>query len=125
MLQQVLQQLLVDAAAAHLDRGVLGPGRHGVLDEQSFVIQQPMFGPPAVHDDSTTPFVDGFAPDQRFGAVEEIQYFETTFGRQRVAALPRIGHERRLPSRQAIRPTTRLRRRSSAPSVRSAATSSE
>jgi len=62
--QEILQEILVNAAAAHFHHRVLGARRHGVLEEKTFVIQQPVLGPPSVHDDPTTSFVDGLAPQQ-------------------------------------------------------------
>ena len=124
--EQVAEEVVVDVAAAHLDRGVIITVRHGVLGEDALVVVEPVFGSPTVHDDATAAFVDGLTTEERLGAIEQAQDVETLLRREREDTRPLRRHsENTIGENYRLRPATRVRRRNSAPTVRSAATNSE
>ena len=71
------EQVVVEVAAAHLDGGVLVAVGHGVLSEGAILVVEPVLRAPAVHDDATAAFVNGFASEEGFGAVEQTQDIES------------------------------------------------
>ena len=124
--EQVAEEVVIDVAAAHLDRSELVAVRHRVLGECVAVVVEPVLSAPAVNDGAPATFVDRFASEHRLGAIEQAQDIETLLWRQREDTRPLRRHtENTIGGRYKVRPATRVSRRSSAPTVRSAATSSE